>query len=361
MTAAAERGVDVPFERALEIMTNPQTPMSFTEQQAFEFSEPVALAGQTFTPGERTTGQMRTLRTGEQRGQRAEDLLERYSRENVGGLTPKGRQSAGAQRLRGIEEQDEPRAVLTTPTGRTMRNISALDPEALASGEIEYSSKTFETTGSDPEQAAKIAKEVSSGNYIERMNSLFGPETRIGDIHLKLEKGIKPMGAKHFYNQISPIAHDVFDRAANYYAGLTGVELPNKEVDYIGYLKAANSVLYKNKDIAKESAPLMAKAFNQGLRERGYNLAVANDPALAVSALNTLMGVARRTTKGDVGLRHFSNLASRAASRGLIRASESLVPVGVPGLTEEQKGYVQEVMKQAGVSQPRLTPPLTGF
>lgn len=105
----------------------------------------------------------------------------------------------------------------------------------------------------------------------------------------------------------------------------------------------------------------MAKAFNQGLQERGYNLAVANDPALAVSALNTLMGVARRTTKGDIGLRHFSNLAGRAASRGFIRTGETLVPVGVPGLTEKQKGYVQEVMKQAGVSQPRLTPPLTGF
>ena len=216
MTAAAERGVDVPFERALEIMTNPQTPMSFAEQQAFEFSEPVALAGQTFTPGERTTGQMRTLRTGEQRGQRAEDLLERYSRENVGGLTPKGRQSAGAQRLRGIEEQDEPRAVLTTPTGRAMRNISALDPEALAAGEIEYADFTGQTTGSNPEAAAAAFKSATSSQKVSQLNSLFSPETSKIMLHLKTEKGVKPIAATELYRSFKPLADNVFDRAANY-------------------------------------------------------------------------------------------------------------------------------------------------
>ena len=36
-----------------------------------------------------------------------------------------------------------------------MRNISALDPEALAGGEIEYAAFTGQTTGTDPELAAK--------------------------------------------------------------------------------------------------------------------------------------------------------------------------------------------------------------
>jgi hypothetical protein len=261
MTAAAERGVDVPFDRALEIMTNPQTPMSFAEQQAFEFSEPVALAGQTFTPGERTTGQMRTLRTGEQRNQRAEDLLERYSRENVGGLTPQGRQSAGAQRLRGIEEQDEPRAVLTTPTGRAMRNISALDPEALAGGEIEYAAFTGQTTGSNPEAAAAAFKSATSSQKVSQLNSLFSPETSKIMLHLKTEKGIKPIAATELYRSFKPLADNVFDRAANYYAGKAGIELPSKETNYGDYLQTANSVLYGNKETAAAAIPADGPCF----------------------------------------------------------------------------------------------------
>ena len=309
MTAAAERGVDVPFDRALEIMTNPQTPMSFAEQQAFEFSEPVALAGQTFTPGERTTGQMRTLRTGEQRNQRAEDLLERYSRENVGGLTPKGRQSAGAQRLRGIEEQDEPRAVLTTPTGRAMRNISALDPEALAGGEIEYAAFTGQTTGSNPEAAAAAFKSATSSQKVSQLNSLFSPETSKIMLHLKTEKGIKPIAATELYRSFKPLADNVFDRAANYYAGKAGIELPSKETNYGDYLQTANSVLYGNKETAATAIPQMASAFNQELKGRGLNLAVNQDPEMANQAIHTLMGIARRTTGGELALENFSRMA----------------------------------------------------
>ena len=346
MTAAAERGVDVPFDRALEIMTNPQTPMSFAEQQAFEFSEPVALAGQTFTPGERTTGQMRTLRTGEQRNQRAEDLLERYSRENVGGLTPKGRQSAGAQRLRGIEEQDEPRAVLTTPTGRAMRNISALDPEALAGGEIEYAAFTGQTTGSNPEAAAAAFKSATSSQKVSQLNSLFSPETSKIMLHLKTEKGIKPIAATELYRSFKPLADNVFDRAANYYAGKAGIELPSKETNYGDYLQTANSVLYGNKETAATAIPQMASAFNQELKGRGLNLAVNQDPEMANQAIHTLMGIARRTTGGELALENFSRMAGRARSQGLVRTPSTQVPVNVPGPSGTQ---VTSAMRQAGL------------
>jgi hypothetical protein len=346
MTAAAERGVDVPFERALQIMSDPSTEMSFAEQQAFEFNEPVALAGQSFTPGERTTGQMRTLRTGEQRGQRSEALLDRYVRENVSGLTPTGRQSAGAQRLRGIEEQDEPRAVLTTPTGRAMRNIGALDPEALSEGREEYAAFTSQTTGADPVAAAAAYKSATRPEKVKQMNALLGPESSSIMLHLKTEGGLKPMATKELHRFVGPIAEDVFDRAAAYHAGQLGIDLPNKQQSPVEYQQSANAVLYGNKEVSAKAIPQMAKAFDQGLRQVGLNLAVSGDPQTAPGALHTLMSVARKTTGGVLSLEHFSKLAGRARSQGAIRTEGTQVPTGIPGPTAEQ---VSGAMRRAGL------------
>jgi hypothetical protein len=346
VAAGAQRGQSIPFDRALEIVTNPETPLSFGEQQAFEKQEPIALAGQSFEPGARTTGQMRGIRTGEESGQRAEELLERYARENVSGLTPTGRQSAGAQRLRGIEEQAEPRAVLTTPTGRAMRNISALNQEALAEGREEYAPFTYTTTGSDPTAAAAAFKSASSSNRVQQMNALFGPETSKISLHLKTEEGIKPISSGELYRNIKPVAEDVFDRAASHYATKQGIELPNKEQNYGDYVQAANAVIYGNKETAAQAIPQMARAFDQGLRQRGVKMAVANDPEMGAQALHTLMGVARRTTGGELSLEHFSKLAGRARARGLIRTGETQVPVGIPGPSPAQ---VAEAMRQAGL------------
>lgn len=346
VAAGAQRGQSIPFDRALEIVTNPETPLSFGEQQAFEKQEPIALAGQSFAPGERTTGQLRGIRTGEESGQRAEDLLERYARENVSGLTPTGRQSAGAQRLRGVEEQAEPRAVLTTPTGRAMRNISALDQEALAEGRMEYAPFTYTTTGADPVAAAAAYKSATSSNRVRQMNSLFGPETSKISLHLKTEEGIKPISSGEMYRNIRPIAEDVFDRSAAYHATKQGIDLPSKEQNYGDYIQAANSVLYGNKETASQAIPQMARAFDQGLRQRGVKMAVSNDPEMAQQALHTMMGVARRTTGGELSLEHFSKLAGRARSRGLIGTPETQVPVGIPGPSPAQ---VAAAMRQAGL------------
>lgn len=346
VAAGAQRGQDISFDRALEIATNPETPLSHGEQQAFERREPIALAGQSFAPGERTTGQMRGVRTGEEHGQRAEELLDRYTRENISGLTPAGRQSAGAQRLRGIEEQDEPRAVLTTPTGRAMRNISALDPTALAEGREEFAPFTYTTTGSDPIAAAAAYKSASSSNRVSQMNSLFGPETSKIMMHLKTEEGIKPISAGEMQRNIRPIAENVFDRAAAYHAEKQGIQLPNKEQNYGDYLHAANSVLYGNKETAAEAIPQMSRVFDQELRQRGIKMAVSQDPQMGAQAMHTFMGIARRTTGGELSLEHFSKLAGRARSRGLIRAEGTQVPVGIPGPSSEQ---ISNAMRQAGL------------
>jgi hypothetical protein len=329
VAAGAERGHKIPFDRALEIVTNPETPMSFGEQQAFEYQQPVALSrsSQSFSPGgHRATGQMRGIRTGEQRGQYAEDLTERYRSQNVAGLTPGGRQSAGAQRLRGILEQDEPGAVLSTPTGRPLRGMSALDPEALAEGREEYAGHTYQTAGTtDPEQLARTVASATSGERMRQMNTLLGPQTSSVMLHLKTESGLKPVAATALRREIGPIASNVFNRAANYYAGQQGIELP--DTSHPEYLTAANSVLYGNKNVASQAIPQMAKAFDQELRTRGVKLAATADPrAQDTGAVHTLMGLARGTTSGHLALENFSKMAGRARSQGLIRTESTTVP-----------------------------------
>lgn len=357
--AGAERGQKIDFGRALEIVTNPETPLSFEEQQAFEKHEPIALAGQTFEG--RTTGQTRGVRTGEQRNQRTEALLDRYARENVSGLTPSGRQSAGAQRLRGIEERDEPHAVLTTPTGRTMRNISALNPEALAEGREEYAPHTFATTGADPEAAAKALASATSSERVKHMNSLFGPENSATLLHVRTENGIKTISPRELKGQIRDTANDVFDRAAVYHANQQGVDLPDKNQDYLGYLQTANAVLYKNPDVANVAIGQMARAFDQDLRAKhGLKMEVSNNPDTreASQALHTFMNVARGTTVGQLALENFNTLAGRARSQGRARTSTSMVPVGIPAPSPSQ---VRQIMGQAGLGQPSLNPPSIGY
>ena len=348
VAAGAERGHNISFDRALEILTNSETPLSYGEQQAFEYQEPIALKEQTFRPGARTTGQMRSVRSGEQRGQHAEALLERYARENVSGLTPAGRRSAGSSALRELnadataqqerlyESGLSPSSVLSTPTGRTMRNISALDPEALAEGREEYAAVTNQTTGSDPVAAANALQSATSAKKVRHMNSLFGPDTSSIMLHLKTESGLKPMARKELHRFVGPIANDVFDRAANHYANQLGIDLPNKEQDPGGYLQTANSVLYGNSNVAAVAIPHMARAFDQGLRERGLKMAASSDPELGAGALHTLMSVARGTTGGTLSLEHFSTLAGRARSQGRIRTEGTQVPAGIPGPSREQ-------------------------
>jgi len=373
VAAGAQRGHAIPFDRALEIVTNPETPLSFGEQQAFEKHTPIALAGQSFEPGARTTGQMRSVRTGEESGQRAEELLDRYARENVSGLTPTGRQSASSSQMRGLpteaseqqerlfEKQINPSGVLTTPTGRAMRNISALDPEALAEGREEYAPHTFATTGANPEAAAKAHASATSSERVRQMNSLFGPENSATLLHLRTENGIKTISPRELKGQIRDTANAVFDRAAVYHANQQGVDLPDKNQDYLGYLQTANAVLYKNPDVANVAIGQMARAFDQDLRAKhGLKMEASNNPDTrkASQALHTFMNVARGTTVGQLALEHFNTLAGRARSQERVRTSTSMIPVGIPGPSQSQ---VRQIMGQAGLGQPSLNPPSIGY
>jgi hypothetical protein len=280
-----------------------------------------------------------SLRTGASAGERAADLIERYTEQNVSGLTPQGRQSAGAQRLRGVEEQPETHNVLTGGTGRALRNISVLDPEALSEGREEYAHWTGQTAGtSDPETTAKTVVSATNPKRMSQMNALFGPQSSSIMLHLKMEGGMKPMATNELKRYVGPIAQDVFDRAANYHAGQQGIELPSKtvvttkgqEVYNPDYMPAANAVLYGNEDTMAAAIPQMAKAFDTGLRERGLKLAVSNEPQAAAGALHTLMGIARGTTTGQLALEHFSKMAGRARTQGILRSEASAVPVNIP-------------------------------
>lgn len=337
IAAGAEVGESIPMNEAVEAVQGGI--VSPRAQRAYQTTERVALPGESFEPGERQSGRRMSLRTGASAGERAADLIERYTEQNVSGLTPQGRQSAGAQRLRGVEEQPETYNVLTGGTGRGLRNISVLDPEALSEGREEYAQWTNQVAGAtDPETTAKTVASATNPKRMSQMNALLGPESSSIMLHLKTEGGMKPMATNELKRFVGPIAQDVFDRAANYHAGQQGIELPSKtvmtakgqEVYNPDYMPAANAVLYGNEDTMAAAIPQMAKAFDQSLRERGLKLAVSNEPQAAAGALHTLMGVARGTTTGQLALENFSKMAGRARSQGVVRSEASAVPVNIP-------------------------------
>jgi len=337
IAAGAEAGEAIGMQEALEAVQGGI--VSPRAQRAYQTTERVALPGESFAPGAQQSGRRMGMRTGASAGERAADLIERYTEQNIAGLTSQGRKSAGAQRLRGIEEQAEPQAVLTTPTGRTMRGLSSLDPEALSEGREEYAGWTSQVAGAtDPEQIAKTVASATNPKRVSQMNALFGPQSSSIMLHLKTEGGMKPMAAAELRRFVGPIAQDVFERAANYHAGQQGIELPSKTVINVkgketynpDYMPAANAVLYGNEDTMAAAIPQMAKAFDQGLRERGLKLAVSNEPQEAAGALHTLMGIARGTTTGQLALEHFSKMAGRARSQGVMRSEASAVPVNIP-------------------------------
>jgi hypothetical protein len=349
IAAGAEVGEAIPMNEAVEAVQGGI--VSPRAQRAYQTTERVALPGESFAPGERQSGRRMSLRTGASAGERASNLLERYSEQNVGGLTPKGRQSVSTEMMRGLpseataqqeqlyQEGYNPRAVLTGGTGRALRNMSALDPEALSEGREEYAQWTNQVAGAtDPETTAKTVASATNPKRMSQMNALLGPESSSIMLHLKTEGGMKPMATNELKRFVGPIAQDVFDRAANYHAGQQGIELPSKtvmtakgqEVYNPDYMPAANAVLYGNEDTMAAAIPQMAKAFDQSLRERGLKLAVSNEPQAAAGALHTLMGVARGTTTGQLALEHFGKMAGRARSQGVMRSEASAVPVNIP-------------------------------
>jgi hypothetical protein len=335
--------------------------LSSSLQKAFEPTERVAIGSQTFDPGQYQTGRTMEIGTGEIKGTTAKDLLDRYVEENVSGLTKQGRQGAsretlGAEYVHGVTpEVANPSAVISTAGGRTMRNVSALDKEALAEGRIEYAGFTGQTTGSDPEAAAATYKSATSPQRVNTFNALLGPQSSSQVLHLKTEGGLVPITTNDFQRRVGNQAHAIFANVAQQHAAASGIELPDPHVVTASghvienknpaFIDAANKLI-NAKGVSESAYPMLAQQFDNALRQSGIHLAASNDPQLSHGALNTLMGLARNTSTAQIGLENFGRLAGRARARGVIRSETSQVPVGMPGPSIQT---VSDAMKNLGL------------
>jgi len=335
--------------------------LSSSLQKAFEPTERVAIGSQTFDPGQYQTGRTMEMGTGEVRGATSKDLLDRYVEENLAGLTKQGRQGAsretlGAEYVHGVTpEVANPSAVISTAGGRTMRNVSALNKEALAEGRIEYAGFTGQTTGSDPEVAAATYKSATSPQRVNTFNALLGPQSSSQVLHLKTEGGLVPMTTNDFQRRVGNQAHAIFANVAQQHAAASGIELPDPHIVTASghvienknpaFIDAANKLI-NAKGISESAYPMLAQQFDNALRQSGINLAASNDPQLSHGALNTLMGLARNTSTAQIGLENFGRLAGRARARGVIRSETSQVPVGMPGPSIQT---VSDAMKNLGL------------
>lgn len=335
--------------------------LSFAVQKAFEPTERVAIGSQTFDPGQYQTGRTMEIGTGEIKGTTAKDLLDRYVEENVSGLTKQGRQGAsretlGAEYVHGVTpEVANPSAVISTAGGRTMRNVSALDKEALSEGRIEYAGFTGQTTGSDPEVAAATYKSATSPQKVRTFNALLGPQSSSQVLHLKTESGLVPITTNDFQRRVGNQAHAIFANVAQQHAAASGIELPDPHVVTASghiienknpaFIDAANKLI-NAKGVSESAYPMLAQQFDNALRQSGIHLAASNNPEISHSALNTLMGLARNTSTAQIGLENFGRLAGRARARGVIRSETSQVPVGMPGPSIQT---VSDAMKNLGL------------
>jgi hypothetical protein len=335
--------------------------LSSAVQKAFTPTDYLAIGSQTFEPGQVQTGRAMQVGTGEIRGATSKDFLERFTEENVAGLTKQGRQSASRATLGGdyvpgvSQETADPNAVISTAGGRTMRNVSALDKEALAEGRIEYAGFTGQTTDVNPEIAAATYKSATNPQKVRMFNSLLSPQSSSQVLHLKTESGIIPMTTNEFKRRTGEQAHKVFADVVQQHAAHHGIEMPNPDIitnsgqvmenRNPAFIDAANKLI-NTKGISESVYPMMAAKFNDVLQQSGINLTAASDPELSHGALNTLMGVARNTSTAQIGLENFGKLAGRSRSRGIIRSDTSQVPVSLPGPSAES---VSQAMKGLGL------------
>lgn len=335
--------------------------LSSAVQKAFTPTDYLAIGSQTFDPGQVQTGRAMQVGTGEIRGATSKDFLERFAEENVAGLTKQGRQSASRATLGGdyvpgvSQETTDPNAVIATAGGRTMRNVSALDKEALAEGRIEYAGFTGQTTDVNPEIAAATYKSATNPQKVRMFNSLLSPQSSSQVLHLKTESGIIPMTTNEFKRRTGAQAHKVFADVVQQHAAHHGIELPNPDIitnsgqvienTNPAFIEAANRLI-NTKGISESVYPMMAAKFNDVLQQSGINLTAAKDPDLSHGALNTLMGVARNTSTAQIGLENFGKLAGRSRSRGIVRSDTSQIPVSIPGPSAES---VSQAMKGLGL------------
>jgi hypothetical protein len=334
---------------------------SFQEQRLFSPSERVAVGEQTFAPGQRQTGRMMDVRTGASGSERALGLAEQYAEADVAGLTSQGRKSAGAQRLRGMEDTPDVSAVLVGATGRPLRGMGSISPESLreASGvvaaeqaanremtagaiesllgrsgsDIEYKPFTDVTTGSTPETQERARQTMTAAqkpSTTNQMNQLFATHsegeggsmlpTSSQFLNIKTESGVKPITTKALRRNYGNIADDVFVRAAQHYAEQDGIELPDPMINESGrignydFRNAANQVLYGAGEASIERSKMIGKAFNQGLKSAGLDLATENP-----YASHKLFAITQNQERGQIALQEYTRKIGRMQSQGLLK------------------------------------------
>ena len=360
VAAGGEAGVPISLERAMDIAGGAQD-LSFQEQRLFSPGERVAVGEQTFLPGQRQTGRMMGVRTGASGSERALGLAEQYAEADVAGLTSQGRKSAGAQRLRGMEDTPDVSAVLVGATGRPLRGMGSISPESLreASGvvaaeqaanremtagaiesllgrsgsDIEYKPFTEVTTGSTPETQERARQTMAAAqkpSTTTQMNQLFATHsegeggsmlpTSSQFLNIKTESGVKPMTTKALRRNYGHIADDVFVRAAQHYAQQDGIELPDPMINESGrignydFRNAANQVLYGAGEASIERSKMIGKAFNQGLKSAGLDLATENP-----YASHKLFAITQNQERGQIALQEYTRKIGRMQSQGLLK------------------------------------------
>ena len=360
VAAGGEAGVPISLERAMDIAGGAED-LSFQEQRLFSPSERVAVGEQTFAPGQRQTGRMMGVRTGASGSERALGLAEQYAEADVAGLTSQGRKSAGAQRLRRMEDTPNPSAVLVGATGRPLRGMGSISPESLreASGvvaaeqaanremtasaiesllgrsgsDIDYKPFTDVTTGSTPETQERARQTMTAAqkpSTTNQMNQLFATHsegeggsmlpTSSQFLNIKTESGVKPITTKALRRNYGNIADDVFVRAAQHYAEQDGIELPDPMINESGrignydFRNAANQVLYGAGEASIERSKMIGKAFNQSLKSAGLDLAT-EDPY----ASHKLFAITQNQERGQIALQEYTRKIGRMQSQGLLK------------------------------------------
>ena len=376
VAAGAEVGQPVSLERAQQILTDPNTELTFGEQRLFRGDDRVAIGQQTFTPGERQSGQMMRVRSGASGRETAITDADRYNLENVAGLTKQTRKGAGTSAMRGEEDRPNIAGVLPTGGGRNTRGMSAVgsnildaaigeqaareelsdltsnvvrkELEARNQPEQTYSKFTDYSTGQTDEGRARDAatlEKAQSNRRHQQMNQLFAAPTEGGLLQLRTSnRGNIKLSREDLNATLGPIAEDVWHRAAGHFAQQQGIELPDASSP--DYFSAANNAIYGNKNTVSQNTQLVGQAFNKELQNIGIQLTEGGQDPFAS---HTLFSIARQGATGELSLREFTNAARRAQSRGILdRNPDAPVPYGLTAPGQTGTSY-----------QPQVTPPQT--
>lgn len=296
IATAAQTGQKLDRPRAVSLLSNPDVEMTYEEEKLFK-SNPqfgrVALRGQTYEPGTVQSGRIMQTRTADVGNERAKSMAERMEEEGY----------------------------LSKPVGRgELRGLSALTPEARASGIEEVAVSYPETLVSTPEtleEARNLMAKAQSASRTNQLNELFTADTRPGLLSIRLQQGgVAKIPTNQFKRDFGPVAVEAIEEVANIQPGsLDYPELMQQTYgateDLLGFTGA------------------VGKRFGEKLAERGLDVETLNP-----YALHTLAGIARGSALASTSLSEYGRKAGRMEARG-ITSRTGRVPTAIPGPSPE--------------------------